>query len=103
MVALALFGGLFTGTSRALPQGHTERKVINRIAPVYPEIAKRLHVSGVVKLEVVIRPNGSVKSAKAVGGNPVLIQSATDAIRKWKFEAGPDETTDVIQLTFDPR
>ena len=77
-----------------------DRKIINRVAPVYPALARRLHVIGAVKLEIVIRANGSVKSTKAVGGNPVLIEAA--AVGKWKFEAGAVETTEVIQLIFDP-
>jgi TonB family protein len=83
-------------------QGNDERKVINRIAPVYPELAKRMHTSGVVKLEVVIRADGNVKSTKALGGNPVLILSAIDAVRKWKFEAASEETTEVVQIAFEP-
>jgi TonB family protein len=102
IVALTLSTGLFTQISTAQEAGDTGRKVITRIAPVYPELAKRMHVSGVVKLEVVIRANGNVKSTKVVGGNPVLIQAATDAIDKWKFEAAAAETTEVIQLTFEP-
>jgi TonB family protein len=102
LVALALFAGLFTQTNTAQAQGHAERKVVNRVAPVYPELAKRMHVSGVVKLEVVIRANGDVKSTKVMGGNPVLIESASEAVRKWKFEAAREDTTEVVQLTFAP-
>jgi TonB family protein len=103
IVAVALCAGLFMRASSAQAQGRTGRKVINRIAPVYPELAKQLHVGGVVKLEVVIRANGNVKSTQAVGGNPVLIESATEAVRKWRFETAPEDTTEVVQLTFDPR
>jgi TonB family protein len=103
MVALALFAGLFTRTNAAQAPEHAERKVVSRVAPVYPELAKRRHVGSVVKVVVVIRANGTVKSTKAVGGNPVFIESATDAIRTWKFEAASEETTAVVQLTFEPR
>ncbi len=100
---LAVCAGLFS--ARGAAQGHDpgDRKVINRVAPAYPALARRMHVTGVVKLEVLIRPNGSVKSIKAVGGNPVLIEAATVAVDKWKFEARPEETTEVVQLVFDPR
>ena len=56
--------------------------------------------SGVVKLEVVVRGNGSVKSAKVLGGSPLLIDSATEAVSKWKFEPAPQETTEVVQVQF---
>jgi TonB family protein len=100
-VALALCAGLLTQPSVAQAQGHAERKVINRIAPVYPELAKRMHVSGAVKLEVVIQANGNVRSVGALGGNPLLIQAATVAVRKWRFETAPAETTQVIELKFE--
>ena len=54
-------------------------------------------------LEVDLRQNGSVKSANALGGNPALIQSAIDAVRKWKFEAAPEETTEIVQIMFEPQ
>lgn len=79
------------------------RKVTARVAPSYPELAKKMHIRGVVKVEVVVKPNGSVKSTRVLGGNPVLVESATDAVSKWKFEPGTDETTEVIQLTFEPQ
>ena len=66
------------------------RKVISRIAPAYPELAKRMHLQGVVKVEAVIRPNGAVKSTRALGGHPVLVNAATDAVNKWRFEPGSE-------------
>ncbi len=99
LVSLCLFAALAGQTA-----SHTaERKVVEKPAPVYPELAKRMHIAGIVKLEVVVRPNGIVKTTKTVGGNPVLIQSAMDAVRKWKFEAAPEETTGIVELTFDPQ
>jgi TonB family protein len=83
---------------------HTsERKVIVRTAPSYPELARKAHLQGVVKVEAVVRPNGTVKATRVVGGNPVLVLAATDAVSKWKFEPEPNETTEVIQLTFVPQ
>jgi len=103
MVALALCWGAFILPATAQTEGRGGRRAIEKIAPVYPELARRSHVRGVVKLEVVVRPNGSVKSTKAVGGSPALIESATDAVRKWKFEAAPEETTEIVQLMFEPQ
>jgi TonB family protein len=76
------------------------RKVIARTAPSYPELAKRMHLSGKVKLEVVIAPEGSVKSARLVGGSPVFEKSAIEAVKQWRFEAAAKETKAVIQLEF---
>ena len=79
------------------------RKVIERVAPTYPDLARRMHIQGTVKVEAVVRPNGTVKSTRVLGGSPVLVESATNAVAKWKFEPGPDETTEIIQLTFAPQ
>ncbi len=108
IVAVALFSGLAipavspqTVTPPITP-GHGERKVVSKVAPAYPELAKRIQLGGMVKLEVVVRQDGKVKSAKPLGGSPLLIQSAVDAVQRWKYEAAPGETTEVVQVVFDP-
>ncbi|HKV79394.1 MAG TPA: energy transducer TonB [Candidatus Sulfotelmatobacter sp.] len=79
----------------------SERKVSSRVAPVYPELAKKMHIHGVVRVEVIVRANGSVKSSRVLGGNPVLVEAAQDAVSKWKFEPAQSETTEVVQLGFE--
>jgi len=79
----------------------SERKVTSRVAPAYPELAKKMHIRGVVRIEATVRPNGSVKSTRVLGGNPVLVDAAQDAVGRWKFEAGPAETTEIVQLAFE--
>ena len=102
-VALALCAGAFMQTGAAQAEGHAGRRAIERASPVYPELARRAHIRGVVKLEVVVRQNGSVKSANALGGSPALIQSAIDSVRKWKFETAAEETTEIVQIMFEPQ
>src|SRR6202521_4187207 len=101
IVAAALLAPLLGGPSKAQTSGHEERKVVSRIAPFYPEIAKRMQVGGVVKLEGVVGANGRVKSTKVLGGSPVLIQAATTAVGKWKFEVTAQETTEAVQVVFE--
>jgi TonB family protein len=79
----------------------SERKIASRVSPIYPELAKKMHIKGVVKVEAVVRPNGTVKSTRVLGGNPVLVDSALDAVGKWKFESAPGETTEIVQLSFE--
>jgi len=76
------------------------RKVIAKTAPSYPELAKRMHVTGKVRVEVDIAPSGAVSSARLVGGNPVFEKRAIDAIKKWRFEPASKETKAVIVLEF---
>jgi TonB family protein len=77
------------------------RKVVSKVAPAYPDLARRLKLHGVVKLVVVIAPDGAVKSTEVMGGNPVLTQAAVDAVRKWKYEAAPEQTHGLVELRFD--
>jgi TonB family protein len=101
MVATVLFAALSTRTSTAQAPAHVERKVVSRVDPFYPEMAKRMHLSGLVRLEAVVRPNGAVKSAKPLGGSPVLIEAARVAVLKWRFEVASEETTEPVQVTFE--
>jgi TonB family protein len=101
LAAVATCVALFPPGSIAQKKEHPERKILSKVQPAYPDLAKRMHVSGVVKVEVVVGANGAVKSTKALGGNPVLIESATDAVRKWRFQAASADTTEVLQLTFE--
>jgi len=93
----ALVAAQSSGTASA------ERKVTSRVAPAYPELARKMHLQGVVKIEAVVKPNGMVKSTRVLGGNPVLVDAATEAVSKWKFESAPSETTEVVQLSFTPQ
>ena len=78
------------------------RKLVRRVVPVYPELARRHMMLGVVKIVATVAPNGSVKSIVPVGGNPVLLSAAQEAVRNWKFAAGPTETQELIELRFAP-
>ncbi len=98
IILIALLG-LATGQSAA-GTASSGRKVISRVVPVCPELARKMHIQGVVRLEATVKPNGSVRTTHVLGGNPVLAEAATTAVSKWKFEAAPSETTEVIQLSF---
>jgi len=92
-------------TAPSLAAGQEEesaRKVKSRVAPVYPELARKMNISGTVKVQVTIAPNGGVKDVKLVGGHPVLANAAIDSVRKWRYESAKDETTTVVEFHFDP-
>ena len=61
-----------------------------------------MSIGGKVRLAVVVAPNGSVKSTKAMGGHPLLVSAAQDAVRKWKFEPAGDESSGVVEIEFKP-
>src|SRR5260221_11187567 len=74
------------------------REAKSKVTPAFPELAKRMNVTGVVKGEGVVAPNGSVKSAKATGGHPLLIDAAGTVAKGFKYEASPAETPERIEL-----
>jgi protein TonB len=79
-----------------------KRKIKFKVNPQYSDIARRMMLTGKVKIELVIAPDGRVKSSRAIGGHPVLVQSCLDAVRDWKFEAAPEETTQIVEFEFKP-
>jgi TonB family protein len=76
------------------------REAKSKVTPKFPELAKRMNINGSVKVEVVVAPNGSVKSAKALGGHPLLIDAAVTAAKGFKYEAGSEETKESIEFKF---
>ena len=79
------------------------RKPKTKVSPVYPEVARRMNIEGTVKLAVVVAPNGTVKSSKAVGGHPLLVNAAVTAMKQWKFEAAPTESSGIVEFKFQPQ
>jgi hypothetical protein len=53
-------------------------------------------------LEALVLPNGTVKSVQVKGGNPLLVQSAQNAIREWKWAKAEHETTELVEFKFQP-
>jgi protein TonB len=83
-------------------QAELNRKVKTKVAPVYPELARRMNLHGSVKILVQVLPNGNVKDTKVMGGNPILVNAAMDALKKWKFEASPEESSGTVEFKFEP-
>jgi len=83
-------------------QSANVRKVIIRVAPTYPAVARTMKLSGTVKLEVLVQASGNVKSVQVKGGSPVLAQSAQNAVRVWKWEKADHETTEQVECYFSP-
>jgi TonB family protein len=107
-IVLALFvlvSVLFFGSTGAPAQESSEavRKVVTRVPPQYPSLARSMNLRGTVKMLVMVAPNGSPKSIAAKGGNPVLVQSAEKALRDWRWEPASRVTSEEVDLRFDVR
>ncbi len=79
-----------------------DRKVVRKTTPPYPAIARTLNLSGSVKLEVTVASNGSVKAIQVLGGNPLLAEVACAAVHDWKWEKVDRETTERVEVRFNP-
>ncbi len=105
-VALLMLVGLFVYPSPSLAQqeqSESSRKIVSRVMPNYPEMARTLNLKGSVKAEAIVKPNGMVKSVDVKGGHPVLVRAAQDAIYRWRWEPSAHETREPIEVRFDPK
>jgi TonB family protein len=69
-----------------------DRPIVRRVQPSYPEIAKRMHVTGVVEVQVTVNPDGKVQEAKALNGHPMLKDAAANAAKSYVYEPGATST-----------
>ena len=76
------------------------RKIKTRVAPEYPELAKRLRVYGIARVRFTVTPEGAVKEVHDLGGNPVLVEALIQAVKQWKYEASAKETVVEVKATF---
>ena len=80
----------------------SSRKVLKAVAAQYPSVLKRRGIGGTVKLRVLVNPNGTVKDAQVLGGNPILSDCAVKAVKQWVFVASEKEESIEISVGFDP-
>jgi TonB family protein len=83
-------------------QSAGDRKVVSKVVPTYPAIARGMNLSGTVKLEALVLANGTVKSVQVKGGNPLLVQSAERAVHDWKWEKADHDSTEQVEFRFHP-
>lgn len=77
-----------------------KRKVRSKVVPDYPPLAKQMNVTGKVKIETTIAADGHVVNTKVIGGSPLLVNAALDALKKWRFEPAAKDTTETIEFEF---
>jgi TonB family protein len=82
--------------------GQEARKTLSKPAASYPEIARRLNLAGVVKIEVVVGTDGQIRDTKVIGGHPLLVEAALKALRDWKYEKASSETKIQLEFKFQP-
>jgi len=105
-----IFGLLLVGVTAAIfpptsagAQDELTRKTRVKVAPAYPDLARRMKITGTVRVLVVVSANGNLKDSKVVGGNPLLVNAAMDALKKWKFEPAETESSGTVEFKFQPQ
>jgi TonB family protein len=99
LLVFCCFGiaGLANGQQSSIESG---RKVVRRVEPRYPEMAKKMNISGTVKVFAVVAADGTVKAVEPVGGSPLLVQASEYAVKGWKFVPSAAESKELIELHF---
>jgi len=61
-------------------------KLVNKVQPIYPPLARQTRISGTVRLHAIIAKNGTVEQLSVESGHPLLVQSALDAVKQWRYQ-----------------
>ena len=87
-------------------QGVTEGLLTRKVQPTYPPLAKTARIQGDVVLNAVISKNGTIENLRVMSGHPMLVTSALDAVKQWKYrpyvlngEPVEVETTITVKFT----
>jgi TonB family protein len=79
-----------------------ERRLVTRIEPEYPETLKRLNIGGTVRLRLTIAPKGNVENVELLGGNPILGEAASAAVKQWTYRASHAHSHAIVSIPFVP-
>jgi TonB family protein len=97
LLALAFFAAALQAQGTA-----STRRIVLKTTPSYPELARQMGIGGIVRIDAVVSSDGTVKTLSVKGGHPVLVQAATNTIRKWKWEPATRESHELIEIHFSP-
>jgi|HubBroStandDraft_1064217.scaffolds.fasta_scaffold00134_6 TonB family protein len=102
LICFSIVSLCFVSPLHARQDSKIERKLVTRVEPDYPPVLRMRQIGGTVRLEITISPKGTVENAKVLGGNPILVESAVAAVKKWKFASAATSTTTTVSLDFNP-
>jgi protein TonB len=73
--------------SRIRVGGNVQAANISKmVRPTYPPLAKQARIQGTVRFNAIIAKDGTIQNLQVVSGHPLLIPSATDAVRQWIYK-----------------
>ncbi len=62
-----------------------EGNLIYRVQPVYPPLARQARIRGTVELRAIVSKAGMIENLAVVSGHPMLVKSAVEAVRQWRY------------------
>jgi TonB family protein len=84
-----------------LPGAAPEERVLKeRVEPVYPDLARRMGITGMVKLALIVDCVGTVVRVKTLSGDSMLAAAAGEAARHWRFTSGAGEARVPVEFNF---
>jgi protein TonB len=111
-----VIGGIISSTPVAVPKvamptrqrvssGVISGLLIRRVNPAYPPLARQARIQGQVLLRAQISKEGAIENLQLISGHPMLVQSALDAVKQWKYKpyllnGEPVEVDTEIQVNF---
>jgi TonB family protein len=104
VIALLVGGSLvlpFKASAQDVVAEGSKRKVRMKVDPRYPALASQMKISGKVKIEATISADGRVVDTRVVGGSPILVNAALDALKQWRFEPASKESTETFEFEFN--
>jgi periplasmic protein TonB len=80
-------------------------RIVNRVQPIYPPLARQTRISGTVRLHAIIGKDGTIQQLEVVSGHPLLQQAALDAVKQWRYQptllnGDPVEVDTTIDVIF---
>jgi protein TonB len=66
--------------------GVQDARLVNKVDPVYPPLARQARIQGEVRLEAVIAKDGTIQNLRVIEGHPLLVQSALSAVQQWRYQ-----------------
>jgi TonB family protein len=102
LIAILLWDALaISPASSQTTQAQTSaRKLKVSVPPEYPELARKMNIQGVARVLLTVTPDGKVVGVKELGGNPVLVASLVQAVKKWKYESADRESEIEVRFEF---
>jgi TonB family protein len=101
-MAKASYGAASATATPSNSSSDGTRRLERSPAPQYPELAEHLKLSGTAQVEVIVKPDGSVREVRVLGGHPLLADALATAVKQWKYQPSLKETTEIVKFSFVP-